>query len=195
MRRSSKVVRRCVGLVLVLVALPLVRFAPAAEATGAAVCTISGTITFSPSSVTAARGSWAIEPAVIDCHGLFRSSDRILGPGRFAGSGSYTAVPQGSGPCLQWIGSGTVDYVIPTSEQDVHLTEPHSFVLAGAGSFTTPTLRGPFQVTSLEDADCVTKPVTTALFVAQVVLVRFRAPQVSTADVAEGVRRVGFAGN
>ena len=35
-----------------------------------------------------------------------------------------------------------VDYWIPTEKQDVHVKEPYAFLLAGAGVFTTPTLRG-----------------------------------------------------
>lgn len=161
---------------LALVALPLLGLPQPAEATGAVVCSISGTIEFSPSSPAATERTWHIKTAVIDCHGLFRATDRVLGPGPFSGSGSYS-VAHGGGPCLQQIGSGTVDYLIPTSEQDVHVTEQGSFILAGAGSFDTPSLRGTFQVTSPENGDCVTKPVTTAFFLAQGVMVRFRTPQ------------------
>jgi hypothetical protein len=169
--------KRSIWLVPALAAFPLATLVPAAHATGAAACTISGTINFSPSSPTATHGTWAVEPAVIDCHGVFRGWDRILGPGSFRGWGSYTTAPHGAGPCLQQVGSGTIDYAIPTSEQDVHVTEPHSFVIAGAGSFTTPTLRGSFQLTSLDGGNCVTKPATTAFFLAQGLMVRSRAPQ------------------
>jgi hypothetical protein len=170
--------KRSVWLVVsALAVVPLVSFVPAAHATGAAACTISGTINFSPSSPTATRGTWTVEPAVIDCHGSFRGWDRILGPGSFRGRGSYTTAPHRSGPCLQQVGSGTIDYVIPTSEQDVHLIEPHSFIIAGAGSFTSPTLRGSFQVTSLDDGNCVTKPASTAFFLAQALMVRSRTLQ------------------
>jgi hypothetical protein len=163
-------------LMLGLAALPTLGVAPAAEATGAAACTITGTINFSPSTVTATEGTWAIEPAVIECRGVFRSWERILGPGSFAGSGSYSALPTGSGTCLHHTGSGTVDYRIPTTEADVHLTEPQSFVLAGAGAFSTPSLRATFQVSPPYDGDCVTKPVTKALFVAEASMVRFSPP-------------------
>jgi hypothetical protein len=56
----------------------------------------------------------------------------------------------------------------------VHLKEPQSFVLAGAGTFSTPILRATFQVTPPTDGDCVTTPVTKALFIAQATMVRFR---------------------
>ena len=70
-----------------------------------------------------------------------------------------------------------LDYVIPTSEQDVHVVEPESSVLAGAGSFTTPSLQGSFQVSPPYDSrDCLTGAVTRALFVAQGVMVRLRRP-------------------
>lgn len=160
-----------------LAALPIVGTVSTAEATGGAACTITGTINFEPSPVTPAEGTWRIEPAVIDCRGLFRSWDRILGPGVFAGSGAYTTLPTSEGSCLHNIGSGTVDYWIPTTEADVHINEEHNFVLAGAGVFLTPTLRGTFQVTPPYDGDCVTKPVTRALFLAEASMVRFRSPQ------------------
>ncbi len=69
-----------------------------------------------------------------------------------------------------------VNYWIFTSEADVHLSEPQSFVLAGVGTFSTPTLRGTFKVSPPSDGDCVTKPVTRALFIAQASVVRLRAP-------------------
>jgi hypothetical protein len=161
------------GLALV----PFFASAPAAEATGAAACTISGTITFSPSAAAPSEGGWNISPAAIDCQGLFnvKGYERILRPGSFAGSGSYQTVPSGRGSCLRQLGHGTVDFWIPTSEQDVHLVEPHDFILAGAGAFTTPTLRGTFQI-PLHEGNCVTAPATRALFLAQVALVRYNPP-------------------
>ena len=156
-----------------LVALPILGPATAAEATGAAACTISGTIDFVPSSVTAADGQWRIEPAVIECGGLFSARQRMIGPGEFSGSGSYRALPGGASR-LPYAGTGTVDYRFQTSEADVHLNEPHSFVLAGTGVFSTPTLRGTFQVVPPPDGDCLSKPLTKALFVAEVSMVRSR---------------------
>lgn len=137
--------------ILGLSVLPLLGFVPAAEATGAAACTVSGTISLSSST-------WSIAPAVIECRGLFNRVERILGPGSFRGSGTYDGLA----------GSGTIDYWIPTSEQDVHITEPHTFVLAGGGGFTTPTLRGGFQIEPPYDGH--------SLFLAQALLVRFRPP-------------------
>jgi hypothetical protein len=160
---------------VVLAGLPLVGFAPAAEATGAAGCTITGTITFSHSA-NSAQGAWRIDPAVISCHGLFNGYERILGPGRFTGAGSYTALPGGSGTCLHNVGSGTVDYTFPTTGADVHLVEPNNYTLAGIGTLTSPSLRGTFQVTPPYEGDCVTKPIAKAFFLAQATLVRFAPP-------------------
>jgi hypothetical protein len=158
------------------VGLALVSFlasAPTAEATAWGACTISGSITFAPAASLSERGRWNIAPALIECQGFFYGRHRMLGPGSFAGSGSYTAVPSGGGNCLEQLGSGTVDYWIMTSTQDIHVKEPHSFTLAGAGAFTTPTLRGVFQL-PLYDGNCVSTPRITTLFLAQVTLVRLR---------------------
>ena len=168
--------KRSIRWVMGLVVLPLLGLLPPAEATGAAVCTISGTITFSQSEPTSTEGSWAIGPAVISCQGLYNGYERILGPGTFAGAGTYTAFPEGSGTCLHSVGSGTVDYGFPTTAYDIRLVEPHDYTLAGAGVFTTPSLKGTFEVTPPYDGDCVTKPLTRALFVAQASLVRFYPP-------------------
>jgi len=147
-----------VALLMGLAALPLAGFAPSAEASGGAVCSISGTINLFPASAS---------------QGLFRATERITGPGRFAGSGRYAEAPAGSGTCMHHMGTGKVDYMIPTSEADVRIQEPHDFVLAGAGAFTTPSLRGTFQITPPYEGDCVTRPVTRATFIAQAVLLRF----------------------
>jgi hypothetical protein len=165
-------VRRRATWLLGLVVLPLLGLVPAAHATGAAVCSISGTIEFVPASGKPAQGVWSIDPAVIDCHGLFQGRERIIGPGGFSGSGSYTTLPSGSGACLHHVGSGTVDYTMQTTDAVVHLVEPHEFILAGAGAFTTPSLNGSLQITPPYDGDCVTTPVTKALFLAQGSLTR-----------------------
>jgi hypothetical protein len=158
-----------------LVMLPFVGAVPAAEATGAGVCTVTGTITFSAGSLTATGGAWAIGPAVISCQGLFNGYERILGSGSFAGSGTYKAFPDGTGTCLRNVGTGTLDYRFRTSQADIRLIEQGTYTLAGAGAFMTPSLRGTFKVAPL-DGDCVTRPVTTAVFVAEATLVRFAAP-------------------
>lgn len=158
-----------------LVCLTLASFltaAPAAEATAAGVCTIRGTISFSPSA--SSQGRWDIAPGVIACRGFFFGWNPMLGPGSFVASGSYTAVSSSAG-CVEQLGSGTVDYWIMTTRQHVHLIEPHSFILAGAGAFITPTLRGTFQI-PLYDGNCVTTPRTTTLFLAQVTLARVGPP-------------------
>lgn len=153
--------------------LALIGFVPPAEATGTAVCTISGTITFSHSELTSTNGQWAIDPAVISCQGLYNGYERIMGPGKFAGSGTYTAFPSGSGTCLHSVGKGTVQYGFPTTDYDIRLVEPNDYTLVGAGAFSSPSLKGTFELPPPYDGDCVTKPVTTALFVAQASLVRF----------------------
>jgi hypothetical protein len=157
-------------------AVPLVGFVPAADATGAAGCTITGTITFVHSANSTTEGVWTIAPAVISCQGLFNGYERILGPGGFSGTGSYTALPGGSGTCLRNVGSGTVDYTFPTTASDVHLVEPNDYTLTGIGTFTSPSLKGSFQVTPPFEGDCVTKPITRALFLAETTLVRFVPP-------------------
>jgi hypothetical protein len=163
--------RRCFAC-WTLVVLSLVEFAPAARAVGLGLCTIRGTIVFS--SRTAGEGVWSIGDGVIDCQGLIAARRRILAPGPFKGSGSYTALPDGGGgACLHQAGSGTVDYTIPTSGGNILITEPNVYTLVGAGSFTTPTLRGAFVLSPPYDGDCVTKAVTSARFVATALLYRY----------------------
>lgn len=175
-----RVSRSSVALGAALFLLSLLAAAPPAGAAGAGVCTISGTITFSPTPQTPTQGGWTIEPAVIDCHGVFNKRERILGGGSFTGSGTYTTAPGGRGTCLHHAASGTVDYRIRTSEQDVHVVERQDFVLAGVGSFTTPTLQGTFQVTPTLDGEgeghCLTESVMKAFFQAEGLMVRVRQP-------------------
>ncbi|MDQ1493258.1 MAG: hypothetical protein QOD57_1089 [Actinomycetota bacterium] len=164
--------------IAMLIGLTLATFlgsTPPANALGIGVCTISGTITFRHSPATPDNGAWQISPGVIQCRGQFNTRELMVRQGSFAGSGSYTVVPSGDGGCLRELGTGTVDYWIPTDEQDVHVKEPHAFLLAGAGAFTTPTLRGLFQI--VNEGNCLTTPVTKGLFLAEVTLVRL-----STAD-------------
>ena len=166
MKGSFGAVLGCLTLASVLTA------APAAEAKAAGLCTISGTIHFSPSA--APQGRWDISGGVIECRGFFFGWTPMLGPGSFTASGSYTAVPSGV-DCVEQLGAGTADYWIMTSEQQVHVIEPHTFTLAGAGAFTTPTLRGTFQI-PLYDGNCMTTPRTSTLFLAQVTLARAGPP-------------------
>ena len=51
------------------------------------------------------------------------------------------------------------------------MKEQNTFLLAGAGTFTTPTLYGSFQI-PLHESSCMTGPPTTALFLAEVTMVR-----------------------
>ena len=171
-RRSVAVIA---GLALAILAAP----APPADAVAAGACVITGTIVFAPSAGGAEQGAWRIDPAVISCRGPFRvpHPEQMSGEaGQFSGVGSYHAVPSGDGHCLRELGTGTVDYWIKTEEQDVHVKEPHAFLLAGAGLFTTPTLRGTFQI-PLYEGNCLTSPVNRAMFLAQVTLVRVPPPE------------------
>lgn len=165
-----------------MVATMLVGPVPAADAVGAGVCTISGTIRFTPSAAAAGSGLWDINPAVIQCHGMFNVvstprgahgvGEQFTGAGqRFTGTGSYKTVPSAGGGCLHELGEGEVDYWIATQNQDIHMVEKNAFHLAGAGTFTTPTLYGSFQI-PLHEGDCLTGPPTTALFLAEVLVVR-----------------------
>jgi hypothetical protein len=172
-------VKRLVVLLTGLLAFALPGSMPAAQAVGTAVCSISGTITFTSSPRAPAQGGWSIDPAVIDCRGLFNGWERILGPGSFAGSGSYTTGSDSSGKCVHHIGSGTVDYWIPTSEQDVHMIEPHTFVLTGGGAFSTPTLQGSFELLPASDGGCLANPGSKMSFVAEAVMLRLRPPGVT----------------
>ena len=137
------------------------------EPAGAAVttkgaCLISGTVNF-------AAGQWHINPGVIDCKGLGWGFERVTGGGSFIGSGSYGVVP-GADNCLPMLGDGMVDYWIQTSEQDIHIVEAPVFTPAGAGVFTTPSLRGTFQIAHYE-GNCV-EPDAAALFAAEVTLLK-----------------------
>lgn len=166
-------VKRRLALLAGLVGLPFAGSVPPAGATGGAACMISGTIQFTPDAASPARGVWNISPGVISCQGLFRAKHVITGPGRFNGSGTYTEASAGSGPCLHNIGTGQVDYVIPTTEATIRIQEQHDFVFAGAGAFTTPSLRGAFQATSPYGSDCVGEHGKRATFLAQAVMLRF----------------------
>jgi hypothetical protein len=155
------------GLALALLLGPV----PAAEAVGAGVCTIGGTINFVSTGGNQGAGSWSISPATIQCRGQYNTKELMMRNGGFSGEGSYTSLPSADGGCLRQLGTGDVDYWITTEKQDVHVREPHAFLLAGAGAFTTPTLRGVFEIVSYE-GDCLVGPVTKASFQAQVSLFR-----------------------
>ena len=155
------------GLALVLLFAP----APSANAFGAGACTIGGTITFTASEQAPGQGTWAIAPGVIECRGQFNTYELMVRNGEFTGSGTYTSAPGGELGCFRELGTGTVDYWIHTEKQDAHFVEPYAFILSGAGAFVTPTLRGPFQITTY-NGNCLTGPVTQASFLAQVTFVR-----------------------
>jgi hypothetical protein len=148
----------------------LVAPTPAAEAVGAGACVITGTITFTPSTLSQNRGTWDISPATILCRGQFNTYELMLKQGAFNGSGSFTSLPSGGAGCIRELGTGMVDYWIPTEKQDVHMKEEFAFLLSGAGAFTTPTLRGVFQIPA--QGNCLTGPATKATFLAEVSLVR-----------------------
>jgi len=160
-------VRRFVA-VLAVVALPVLGFSSTAGAIEEGACTISGTISFS--SQAPSTGVWTIGPAVIDCQGIVAARRLITGRGPFRGSGSFAALAPGDSGCLRQAGSGTLEYKIPTTAGDIVITEPENHTLAGIGSFNTPRLHGSFQVAPPYEGDCLTKPISRATFLAQVVL-------------------------
>jgi hypothetical protein len=162
-------VKRIVA-VLAAVVLPAIGFAPPAHSVGYGACSIAGTITFSPETPSAGR--WTIGPATIDCKGIIGKRARPVGPGPFRGSGSFAALPPGDAACLRQTGTGKVEYEIPTFSGVIKVSEKMSHTLAGAGVLDTPTLHGPFQIAPPHEGDCVTKPLTRARFMAQVVLHR-----------------------
>lgn len=165
--------RRSVALLAVATLLPLLGGMPVAHAApGLAACTIGGTITFAPSPATPTEGTWRVGPATIDCQGTINALDRILGTGPFRASGTYGPAPSNTGSCLHSVGSGEVDYTLPTTLGPFRIVEPHAFTLVGAGVFDTPSLGGTFQVRPPYDGDCVTTPVTRAGFLAEGLLIR-----------------------
>ena len=156
-----------------VVAMSVVGFVPAASGLGGAVCAIGGTITFAPPSAGAAAGSpgaWNIGPAQIECNGAINGY-RISGTGPFTGSGTYSSPPEAAGsPCghlVHHVGIGNVDYLMRSAAMIYRVRESKRFVLAGAGEFSTPSLRGAIQLLPPYDGDCVTKPITRATFLAQ----------------------------
>jgi hypothetical protein len=155
---------------MAVVGLAVVGFTPKANAVGYGACAIVGTISFSPQSPTA--GTWTIGPATLDCQGIIGKRARITGRGPFRGSGTYTALPPGDAACLRQSGTGKVEYEIPTASGTIKVTEAATHTLAGAGVFDTPSLHGMFQLPPPYDGDCLTKPVSRAAFVAQLVLYR-----------------------
>ena len=165
--------KRTVILLLAVLAQPWLWSAPPAEANRAGGCIISGEIQFTPTSE--AEGVWSIEPAVISCAGTYRGIRRITGPGAFQGTGTYKALPDGTGSCLHQLGTGSVDYIIPTQEANLQFREKNDFVLAGAGVFTTPSIRATFQLGPPFEGDCATHPLTRATFIAEASMVGLTA--------------------
>jgi hypothetical protein len=144
-------------------------FSPRADAVGYGACTIVGTISFS--SQTLSTGTWTIAPATLDCQGIIGKRARITGRGPLRGSGTYNALA-GNGACLAQNGTGQVEYVIPTASGTIQVNEAVSHTLAGAGVFDSTSLHGTFQIPPPYEGDCVTKPLSRATFVAQVILYR-----------------------
>jgi hypothetical protein len=155
-----------------MVATSVVGCVPAANGLGGAACLISGTITFAPPATTAAAGSpgtWDIGPGQIQCNGIINGY-RIWGTGFFSGSGTYTTIPVAGDTCghlVHHVGSGEVDYLMRSAAMLFRVRETKRFVLAGAGEFSTPSLRGAIQLAPPYEGDCLTKPITRATFVAQ----------------------------
>lgn len=164
--------KRLIALAAGLAIVPLVGLIPPAGALGAGVCTITGTISFAPPTDPYGHGAWSIGPGAINCQGLYKGPDYFTGQGPFSGSGTYSVLPSGTGTCLHQVGSGTVDYTFRTISSTYRLVEESEFVLAGAGKFSTPSLKGSFTIPPPYEGDCVTTPVTRATFVAQVLMSR-----------------------
>ena len=162
---------RSVAVVACLALALLVGPTPQAEAFGVGACTIGGTINFTPTEATPGQGTWTIAPGTIQCRGQFNTYEYMVRHGEFAGEGTYTSAASAETGCFRELGTGTVDYWITTDTQDIHVAEPYAVLLSGAGAFTTPTLRGVFQITTY-DGTCVTGPVSKASFLAQVTLFR-----------------------
>ncbi len=153
-------------LLLAVLTPPVVGFVPAAEALGGAVCTISGTINFTPPPAGPGEGLWQIGPAAISCQGAINGY-HFYGQGPFSGSGTFTGLPASGGGCLPHVGTGTVDYIMRTGAMVHHMKETKQFTLAGAGKFATPSLKGSIVLAPPFNGDCVTKPVTQATFLAE----------------------------
>jgi hypothetical protein len=156
----------------IAVATSVVGFVPAASGLGGAACVIGGTITFKPQADAApsgTSGTWNIGPAQIECNGAINGY-RIWGTGPFTGSGTYTGPPATGSACghlVHLVGMGDVDYLMRSAAMIYRVRESKRFVLAGAGEFSTPSLRGAIQLLPPYDGDCVTKPITRATFRAQ----------------------------
>jgi len=161
-------VKRFIAVVAGLALVPLVVLAPKADAIGAGVCTISGTIAFEPPTGPYMQGIWHIRPGAIDCKGLHKGPDYFTGQGPFNGTGTYKVLPSGTGQCIHQVGEGDVDYMFRTISSTYFVKEKSEFVLAGAGKFTTPSLKGSFVIPPPYEGDCITTPVTRATFIAQV---------------------------
>jgi hypothetical protein len=153
-----------------LVVLPLAGFAAPAEAIGYGVCAITGTISFTAETDT--TGTWSIKAAAIDCQGLFAARRRIIGRGPLRGSGTFSTLSPAGGGCFQSSGDGEIEYRIPTTGGELQVNEDVTLTVAGAGTFSTPSLNGPMQLPPPYGGECLTKPVGKSTFVAEVVLLR-----------------------
>jgi hypothetical protein len=166
--------KRTAAALISLVAVPLMASAQPADAHAVGACAITGAITFSEPAPAVPDGHWTINQGVINCRGVYNGWERIINPGSFSASGTYRPLP-GGGPCAVQLGEGTVDYWVLTSEQDIHFQEPHAFSPGPAGAFTTPTLRGTFQIPA--DAGCLNGAAERkSTFVAEVGLERHKDP-------------------
>ena len=163
---------RRILLLIAVMAMSVVGFVPAAQGLGGAACLISGTITFTPPAAGASAespGAWEIGPAQIQCNGIINGY-RMWGTGFFTGSGTYTSPPAAGNACghlVHLVGTGNVDYLMRSAAMIFRVRESKQFILAGAGEFSTPSLRGAMQLLPPYDGDCATKPITRATFLAQ----------------------------
>ena len=161
--------RRLVA-VVGLVVLPFVGFTAPAGALGYGACVITGTINFS--AETPSTGTWSIKTAAIDCQGLFAARRRVIGRGPLQGSGTFSTLAPGGGGCFQQVGEGKLDYRIPTTGGEMHITEDVTVAVAGAGIMTTPSLHGPIELPPPYGGECLTEPVGKSTFAAEVVMLR-----------------------
>ena len=158
--------------VIALFVLPAIGLPAPAHAVGYGACTVVGTITFVEADALASTGTWSIGPAILDCQGVIGKRARIIGRGPFRGHGTFTAVAPAGGGCLRQTGTGSVNYEIPTATGTIKVEEAETHTLVGAGALETPSLHGTFQVPPPYQGDCVSKPVSKASFVAELVLIR-----------------------
>lgn len=150
----------------------LVLTAPVAQASGAGVCTITGTgrIVEGGASLTPSWGRFRVDRGTINCQGFLRGA-RITGPGPFRLTGIYGVLPPGGATCAADAAYGTIRFTIPTEAGNVEFDEGFVIAAVAVHLLTSPSLAGPVVLTPPIDGDCVARPITTFDFVATTALV------------------------